>query len=206
MAIDAVVFDIGNVLVEWQPERFFDTQIGEDRRKALFAAVDLHEMNHRVDLGENFSDTVLGMADQHPEWRAEITIWHDRWLDMAAPRIDRSVRLLRALRAKEIPVFALTNFGVQTFALAEAEYEFLNEFDRRYISGHMRMAKPAANIYAEVEADSGIAPDRLIFADDRTDNIAAAAAREWQTHLFEHPQGWADRLVQEGLLTEAEAA
>jgi 2-haloacid dehalogenase len=112
---------------------------------------------------------------------------------------------MRALQAKAIPVFALTNFGVESFAFAQTEYDFLNEFDRSYVSGHMQVIKPDADIYAKVEADCGHAPDCVLFADDRLDNIEAAQARGWQTHLFEGPSGWAARLVAEGLLSEEEA-
>jgi len=112
---------------------------------------------------------------------------------------------LRALRAKGIPVFALSNFGIETFALAREVYPFLNEFDRSYISGHMGVIKPDPTIYRMLEEDCGIYPDRLIFADDRADNIAAAEARGWKTHLFTGPEGWAARLVAEGLLTADEA-
>ena len=203
--VQAVVFDIGNVLIEWQPERFFDSVIGQARRKAMFAAIDLHGMNDDVDRGADFSATLAATADANPEWREELAIWHDRWIEMAAPAIDHSVRLLRALRANDIPVFALTNFGIQTFAIAEPIYDFLGEFDRRYISGHMGVIKPDEQIYARMEADCGVPPPGLLFADDRIDNINAAAARGWQTHLFEGPQGWADRLVAEGLLTKESA-
>lgn len=203
--VQAVVFDIGNVLIEWQPERFFDSVIGQARRKAMFAAIDLHGMNDDVDRGADFSATLAATADANPEWREELAIWHDRWIEMAAPAIDHSVRLLRALRANDIPVFALTNFGIQTFAIAEPIYDFLGEFDRRYISGHMGVIKPDEQIYARMEADCGVTPAGLLFADDRIDNINAAAARGWQTHLFEGPQGWADRLVAEGLLTKESA-
>ncbi|MCT8159054.1 HAD family hydrolase [Pseudoruegeria sp. SHC-113] len=201
----AVVFDIGNVLIEWQPERHYDAIVGEARRKEMFAAVDLHAMNDRVDLGENFHDTVMDCAKAYPEFAEDIRRWHDDWLHMASPAIPHSVALLRALRKAGVPVFALSNFGVETFALAEVEYPFLQEFDRRYISGHMRLAKPGPEIYAALEADSGVAPEALLFADDRADNIAAAKARGWQTHLFTGPQGWARALVETGLLTDAEA-
>ncbi len=203
--IDAVVFDIGNVLIGWQPEQFYDGVVGADRRAAMFAAVDLHGMNERVDRGENFAAMVAETVTAYPDFAPEIQMWHDRWLDMAAPVIDHSVRLLRALRRAGVPVFALSNFGVETFALAEKHYPFLEEFDRRFISGQMRVTKPAPEIYAAVEAESGIAPSALLFADDRPDNIAAAEARGWRGHLFTTPQGWADRLVAEGLLA-AEAA
>ena len=74
-----------------------------------------------------------------------------------------------------------------------------------YISGKMRMMKPDPAFYAALEAGCGVAPERLLFADDRPDNIAAAEARGWQGHLFEGPEGFAARLVAEGLLEEAEA-
>lgn len=205
-SIQAVVFDIGNVLIEWQPERHYDRKIGKARRKAMFEAVDLHAMNDGVDRGENFRDAVYDLAEKTPEFSAEIRLWHEDWIHMASPTIPHSVSLLRALRAKAVPVFALSNFGVETFALAQTHYEFLNEFDRRYISGHMQVIKPDAEIYARLEADCGHAPEALLFADDRADNIAAAAARGWQTHLFENPAGWAKSLVDHGLLSPKEAA
>lgn len=203
--INAVIFDIGNVLIEWQPERFFDSVIGAERRRAMFAAIDLHGINDRVDRGDNFYDTIVAAAKANPDWHDEVMLWHDRWIEMAAPAIDRSVRLLRALKAADVPVFALSNFGIQTFDVAKPVYPFLTEFDRSYISGHMGVIKPDADIYQMLEDDCGLDPTTLLFTDDRIDNIAAARARGWQTHVFTGPDGWADCLVAAGLLT-AEAA
>ena len=70
----------------------------------------------------------------------------------------------------------------------------------------MGVIKPEPRIYEMVEQDCGVAPDALLFTDDRADNIAMAASRGWQTHLFEGPAGWANRLVAAGLLSEKEAA
>jgi len=176
MRPEAVIFDIGNVLIEWQPERFYDREIGAERRRSMFASVDLHGMNDRVDRGEHFTDTIYAAARHHPDWHDEIRMWHDRWIELASPDIPHSVRLLRALRAKSVPVFALTNFGVESFDHALTHYPFLGEFDRRYISGHMKVTKPDPAIYEMVEADCGIDPGALLFADDRADNIAAAGS------------------------------
>ena len=202
----AVVFDIGNVLIEWQPERYFDSRIGPERRAAMFAAVDLHGMNDRVDAGADFTETVLGTAAAHPDWRAEIEIWHDNWIEMASPQIDRSVRLMAALQAKRIPVFSLTNFGRRTYEIAAEVYPFLSAFDRDFISGHLGVIKPDPAIYAALETETGLREGALLFTDDRVENIEAARRRGWQTHLFDGPAGWAARLVAEGLLTPAEAA
>lgn len=206
MTPQAVIFDIGNVLIEWNPERFYDAEIGADARARMFASVDLHAMNDAVDRGANWRETVLATADAHPDFRDHILLWHDRWIEMASPVIPHSLRLLRGLRTKGIPVYALSNFGVQTFAYAETIYPFLAEFDQRYISGHMQCIKPEPEIYAAVETGSGLPPASLLFADDRPDNIYAANERGWKTHLFAGPEGWAARLVAEGLLTEEEAA
>jgi 2-haloacid dehalogenase len=206
MSIKAVVFDIGNVLIEWQPERFYDSVIGETRRREMFAAVDLHAMNDKVDMGQHFTETVYACAEEYPEWRDEIRMWHDRWIEMAAPVIDHSLRLMSALQAKGTPVFSLTNFGIQSYDFAATHYPFMRAFDRDFISGHMAVIKPDPQIYQMLEDASGLSGADLIFTDDRADNIAAAGARGWNTHLFEGPQGWADRLVAEGLLSAAEAA
>lgn len=205
MTPEAVIFDIGNVLTRWQPEAFYDRVIGEDRRRALFAAVDLHHMNDLIDEGALFRETIYDWAERYPVWAPEVRMWYDRWIELASPRIDGSIRLQRALRAKGVPVFALTNFGRNSFAEAVPKMDFLQDFDKRYVSGEMGVIKPDPRIYEMVEQDCGIAPDRLIFTDDRADNITAAARRGWRTHQFETWQGWARRLVAEGLLTDQEA-
>jgi 2-haloacid dehalogenase len=205
MRVEAVIFDIGNVLTRWQPEAFYDRVIGAERRQALFAAVDLHVMNDDIDTGAEFRETIYDWADRHPAWSAEVRMWHDRWIELASPRIEGSIALLRALRAKGVPVFALTNFGASSYAAAVPLLDFLSEFDREYVSGRMGVIKPDPRIYQMVEADCGLSGDRLLFADDKPENITAAADRGWRTHQFETWQGWAMRLVAEGLLTRKEA-
>lgn len=205
MTPQAVIFDIGNVLIEWQPERFYDSVIGEERRRAMFAEVDLHGMNDLVDKGADFQDTIYGWAEKYPKWHSEIRMWHDNWLDLATPEIPHSVRLLRALKATGVPVFALTNFGIGTWAIATPVYDFLKEFDHAYVSGHMGEIKPGARIFEMVEEHCGLAPGALLFTDDRADNIATAAGRGWQVHHFTGPQGWADCLVSHGLLSKEQA-
>lgn len=204
--IGAVIFDIGNVLIEWQPERWYDRRIGPERRRAMFETVDLHAMNDRIDRGENFRGVVYETAEAHPEFGDEIRLWHDNWIELAAPLIPHSLRLMEALRAKGVPVIALSNFGIGTFDAAKPHYPFLARFDQAVLSGHVGVTKPDPEIYRIVEARSGIDPDAILFTDDREENVAAARARGWKTHLFEGPEGWAARLVAEGLLSEAEAA
>ena len=201
MTPKAVIFDIGNVLIEWKPERFYDSVIGPEKRSALFGEVDLDGMNAAIDAGAFFKETVYQTARAHPKWQAEVEMWYDRWIEMASPRIEGSIHLLRLLRAKGIAVFTLTNFGIYSFEYAQTQYDFLNEFDRFYVSGRIGLLKPDPELYAFVERDCGLVGAELIFADDREANITTAKARGWQVYQFGTAQGWADKLVEVGLLT-----
>lgn len=203
--IDAVVLDIGNVLISWDPEGFYDRRIGRERRQRLFDEVPLIEMNRRIDAGAPFRKSVVKVAEAHPGWQDEIMLWHDAWLSMTAADKPRSVELMRAVRSKGVPVWALTNFGIETLQLADAAYPFLREFDRRIVSGELGVCKPDPAIYEAVEAQ-GVDPQSLLFVDDSAANVAAAAGRGWQTHHFDGVDNWAERLVAEGVLTQAEAA
>lgn len=205
MTPEAVVYDIGNVLIEWNPERFYDGRIGREARLRLFEEVDLLGMNLSIDAGAPFKATVFDLADRVPRWGDEIRMWYLNWIEMASPRIEHSITLLRTLRAKGVPVFALTNFGDDSFAYAQTQYDFLGEFDQAYVSGRLGCIKPDAAIYAAVEADCGIAAERLLFVDDKAENIAAAQARGWQGHVFAGAAGWARALVDAGLLNRQEA-
>lgn len=206
MKPQAVVFDIGNVLVGWEPERVFDARLGVERRRQLFEEVPLHAVNLEIDRGAPFRASIEALAAEYPGWAAEIRWWHDDWATMFRPEISHSATLLRRLRAKGVPVFALTNFGAETLEIGRAMYPVLTEFDRAYVSADLRLLKPDPAIYAHVEADCGLPPEALIFADDKPENVAAAIARGWKGHIFDGPEGWAARLVSEGLLTTEEAA
>jgi 2-haloacid dehalogenase len=205
MKPQAVIYDIGNVLIEWNPERFYDARIGPDARKRMFAETDVLAMNDLIDAGALFKETIYNWAARHPAWELEIRWWYDHWIDMAAPRIEWSIALMRTLRAKGIPVHALTNFGSHSFDYALTQYDILHEFDRAFVSGRLGVVKPEPEIYRIVEIDTGFAPETLLFVDDKAENTAAAAARGWRTHLFDGPAGWAQKLVAEGLLTPQEA-
>ncbi|MPQ94453.1 HAD family phosphatase [Thioclava sp. JE_KL1] len=204
--VEAVIFDIGNVLIEWQPERHYDRIMPRETREQMFAEVDLHGMNDEIDRGAPFRETIYAWAEKYPSWRDAIRRWHDDWIEMAAPEIPHSLRLMKSLQAKGMPVFSLTNFGIQSYDFAATHYPFLRDFDRDFISGHMGVTKPDPKIYQMVEDASGLSGSDLIFTDDRADNIATAHTFGWKTHLFDGPEGWARRLVEEGLLEEAEAA
>lgn len=203
MTVRAVVFDIGNVLIRWDPTVHYDRMIGEAARRALFAAVDLHGMNLAVDAGADLHDSVEALAARHPDHARDIRRWRDEWPAFVQGPIHGSVAILQALRASGMPVFALTNFGIAPLAMADRAWPFLRDFDRRFVSAELRLMKPDPAIYAAVEAATGLAPDTLFFTDDRPENTAAAAARGWRTHPFVHPEGLAVALRAEGVQVAA---
>ena len=199
-AIEAIVFDIGRVLIHWTPEESYDRWIGEERRRALFASVPLQAANLEIDRGAQFRPTVAALAEAHPDWADEIMFWHDRWREMVVPAVPGSVALLERLLDGPRPVHALTNFGRETFVLAEVLHPFLTRFDTAFVSGRLGLIKPDPAIYAVVERETGLSGVQLFFTDDSAANVDAARARGWDAHLFEGPDGLEAALTERGLL------
>lgn len=205
MQPEIVVFDIGNVLIRWDPVGFYDARIGAGARARFFAEVPIEAANLEIDRGAPFRATIAALAEDHPDWAEAIHLWHDNWLDMASPAINETAAILRGLQARGVPCWALSNFGEETFEIAEDAYPVLTEFDGRVISGHIGTIKPEPEIYEALETAAEAAGARLFFTDDRPENIAAAAKRGWQVHLFDGPAGLARALAAHGLLQEVPA-
>lgn len=205
MTTEAVVFDLGNVLIEWNPEAYYDARIGRAARERMFAETDIHAVNLMIDEGAPYRETIYALAERFPEWAGEIRLWHDDQFGMTQPVIAHSLRLVRALKARGMPVLALSNWGDESFDRAVDFYPFLGDFDRTYVSGKLGIKKPDPRIYAYVEDDSGLAPDTLLFIDDRLENIHVARERGWGVHHFSAPDRLAADLVARGLLTGEEA-
>ena len=203
MTPKAAVFDIGNVLINWQPEAYYDARFGPERRRAFFDAVPMDAINLRSDAGESLGALTDEAVGAYPDWAVEIRAWREHFLDICTPAIDGSVTVLEALKAREIPLFTLTNFGDETFDLARAAYPFLDLFDAHFVSARLRMLKPDPAFYAALEKTTGFSGSEIIFADDRADNIAAARERGWQVHHFDGADGWNGALVAAGLLEGA---
>jgi HAD superfamily hydrolase (TIGR01509 family) len=103
-------------------------------------------------------------------------MFHERWIETLGEPIEKNVALLRRLRASGKPVYALSNFAHETFALAELRHNFLSEFDDRVISGHVGLVKPDPRIYEILFKRAGRRPSELLFIDDSAANVRAAEA------------------------------
>ena len=203
---EIVLFDIGNVLIEWQPERFYDRLQPPVDWRRMFAEVDLHAINDQIDRGAGFRETIYTAAAQNPEFETLIHLWHDRWIDIASPAISASASLNMALRKKGIATGLLSNIGAETFARARAEYPFLDDFAPKFLSGEIGHIKPEPEIYAHVEQSLDVPPNAILFADDRLDNIKAAQDRGWLGHQFTSAERWADCLMGHGLLDQKDVS
>lgn len=182
---DWVVFDVGRVLVEWEPDRVYaDLFPDPEARAAFFERVGLHEMNLKGDRGE-LTPAVEEWAARYPEDAEPIRAWRARWAEMFTPAIPETAEVLRRAKAGGRKVAALTNFAADTWLVGQGTHPVLREFDVEVVSGRLGALKPEAEIYAAAEAATGARGAQLWFLDDKVENVAAARARGWGGRVFD---------------------
>ncbi|SFH77224.1 HAD family hydrolase [Albimonas pacifica] len=195
----AVVFDVGNVLIDWQPARLYETLVPDAaEREALFARVDFAAFNLEGDRGD-LAEATAAAALRHPDDAPLVMAWRERWQEMFGPEMPGSPEIFRALKDAGVPLAALTNFARDTWLLAQARFPLLSGFDVEVVSGREGAIKPEPEIYALVEARLGMSGAELFFTDDKLANVEAAAARGWRVHHFQGAGGLAEALRAEGL-------
>ena len=172
-----VVFDIGNVLLRWDRGNLFRKRFDDEARMERFlsTALDMDFVSH-TDIAPDFADAVEARAKAYPEFADELRLFHERWIETIGGPIEENVALLRRLKNAGRAVHALSNFATETFALAEAQYDFLSEFDTRVISGHVGVVKPDPRIYEILFDRVGRQPSELLFIDDLIANVRASEA------------------------------
>src|ERR1700749_2667075 len=172
-----VVFDIGNVLVRWDRRYLYRKIFDDEERMERFLATALGmDFVSNTDLAEDFASAIATQAERFPEFAGEVRMFRERWIETLGGPIAENVALLRRLRASGKPVYALSNFARETFALAERHHDFLSEFDDRVISGHVGVVKPDARIYEILFERVGRQPSELLFIDDSVANVRASEA------------------------------
>src|ERR1700683_152733 len=172
-----VVFDIGNVLVRWDRRYLYRKVFDDEERMDRFLATALGmDFVSHTDVAKDFAAAVAARAKSFPEFANEIRMFHERWVETLGEPIEENVALRRRLRASGKPVYALSNFAHETFALAERKHDFLSEFDDRVISGHVGFVKPDPGIYEILFKRAGRRPSELLFIDDSAANVRASEA------------------------------
>jgi len=172
-----IVFDIGNVLIRWDLRNLFRKVFSDEARMERFLATALSmDFVAHTDIAPDFSRAVEARAKAFPEFADELRLFHQRWIETIGGPIEENVALLRRLKAAGRPVHALSNFAHEKFALVQAQYDFLSEFDVCVVSGHVGVAKPDPRIYEILFERVGRRPSELLFIDDSIANVRASEA------------------------------
>ena len=172
-----VVFDLGGVLIDWDPRRAYRLMGGaEDEIDHFLEHVATSEWNHQFDAGRPFADGIAERTERFPEHAAWIEAWWSRWPDMLVGPKDDTVAVLRDLRGRGGPLYALTNWSAETFPIARERFDFLEWFDGIVVSGEVGVAKPDPAIYRRLTSDFGVDPADAVFIDDVERNVEAARA------------------------------
>jgi HAD superfamily hydrolase (TIGR01509 family) len=172
-----VVFDIGNVLLRWNPRNLYRKMFDDEARMERFLSTALAmDFVAHTDTAPDFAAAVEARAAAFPEFADKLRLFHERWIETLGGPIEEKVALLRRLKAAGRPVHALSNFASDKFALAREQHAFLNAFDVAVISGHVCAIKPDARIYEILFERAGAEPQDLLFIDDSPANVRAAEA------------------------------
>jgi 2-haloacid dehalogenase len=173
-----VIFDLGGVLLEWDPRhlyrRLFD---GDDAAmEAFLTTVCTPEWNREQDAGRSFAEAEAEATARHPDKKHLIEAWYPNFHEMIPGAIQGTVAILDELRRRAVPLYALTNFSAETFASQAPRFDFLDWFDGILVSGRERMIKPDPRIFHLLMERHAIAPEQAVFIDDSAANVAAASA------------------------------
>lgn len=197
----AVVFDIGRVLYDWNLRYLFEKLIADPAQLDRFLAeVVTEEWHFQSDAGRPLAEMVSELKAKFPGHAALIDAYRDRFAETLPREIPGTHELVRRLAARGVPLYALTNFGAEFWAVARRGWPIFDLFADVVVSGEERLAKPDPAIFAVAERRFGLAPGELFFIDDNPANVAAARARGWQAHLFEGAAGLEAELARADLL------
>lgn len=200
-AVEAVVFDLGNVLIPWDRRFLYEQLIDDpDELQHFLDHVLTMEANAELDRGTPLSHVVADLIEQQPDHAELLQAFADRWIETIGPAIDTSVRLLQRLKSGQVPCYALSNWGRDTYRMAERRFPFLAWFDGRIISGFEGVVKPEPAIFQLLLDRFDLAAPKTLFIDDSAANIATAKGLGFATHHFVEPDALEAELISRGLL------
>lgn len=194
------VFDVGNVLIRWDPRSLYRKLIADEREREHFLTrVCSSEWNLEMDRGKPFAQGVAERVALFPDKAHLIRAFDERWLETLDGAIEGTVEILEELRARRIPTYAITNFSGEKFALASRRFPFLASFDGIVVSAHERLLKPDRRIYEILCSRHGLAPEHCLFIDDSLPNVEGARAAGMRGHHFARPERLRAELKAAGL-------
>lgn len=201
--IETVLFDLGGVLVDWDPRHLYRKIFKDDAEMEHFLTEICHpHWNFLHDKGAlRFDKSIPDLVHRHPEYSDQIRAWIDRWPEMMKGSIDRTVHILEELKSRgNVRLFALTNWSADTWPYAIERFGFLGHFEGILVSGQEKLAKPDPQIFDLTAARFKLDPRQTLFIDDSEKNIQQAREMGFATHWFRDPIRLRRDLMEYGLL------
>lgn len=202
MTYDTVVFDLGNVLIAWEPALAFSGVLDPDDVPAFLEEVDFPAWNHAQDSGRSWADGVAELAAAFPHHRTAIEAYVPNFASTLR-ELPASTAVLHELAAGGVRLLALTNWSAELFGHARDRFAFLEEFEGIVVSGEEGVAKPDRRVFEVLLGRYRVDPRRAVFVDDSAVNVAAARSVGLHGVRFEDPPTLREDLVAAGLLPPA---
>ena len=170
-----VVFDLGNVLIDWNPRYLYRKLLPNEAEVERFLnEICTDEWNVRMDAGLPMAEGIAEKVQEFPEHETLIRAWWERWPEMLGEPLAETVEILQELQNAGTPLYVLSNWSADTYPLAEPSFPFLGWFRGKVISGEVKMKKPDPKIYQHLLERFGLEPSQTVFIDDKSANVAAA--------------------------------
>jgi len=199
--IDTVVFDLGGVLVDWNPDYLYkDIFPNEEERRWFLSNVTTLDWNEEQDAGRSLAEGTEWLVSKFPGHEEAIRAYYDRWKEMLGGPIHETVEIFRHLKEHSgVRLYALTNWSAETFPLALGMYEFLHWFDGRLVSGEEKVRKPSPEIYQLLIRRFDIDPTRAVYVDDNLRNVLPARELGFYGIHFQSPAQFQQELEKLGV-------
>ena len=176
--IKNVIFDFGNVLIDWNPAYLFLPYFDGDVEKCTYFTEHIcnREWFTRMDRGESMDKCVAELQATYPEYADAVAMFRDRWFEMCNGEIPGMLELILDLKSKGVGVYGLTNWPAETFSEARRRFKTIANIDNIVVSSFVKLAKPEPAIYQQLLTRYDLKPEECVFIDDRKDNVNAAIA------------------------------
>ena len=198
--IDHVIFDVGNVLVGWNPRNLYTRLIADEAElDRVLAEIVPMSWHGEFDAGKAFATGVEERIALYPHEADLIRAWNERWPEMFTGPIEGSVAIMCELKNAGVSLFGITNYNREKFDEDASRFEFYRWFDEIVVSGDVGMVKPDSRIYRLLIERVGFDPARGVFIDDRLENVRAAEAVGLVGHHFTDPEALRVALLELGL-------
>ncbi len=200
-SIDAVVFDLGGVLIDWNPRYLYAKLFPGDEAamENFLSQVVTPQWNERQDAGRSFAEGVAELQGRHPRHAGLIEAYMTRWEEMLGGEFVDSVAVLEGLRRRRVPLYGLTNWSREKFPIARQRFDFLDWFEGIVVSGEEGVAKPDPGIFRILLDRYALDARNLLFIDDSPVNVEVAEGLGFHTHLFKSARGLQRAITDHGL-------